>query len=461
MCQLGRERSKRPPSLSSEGLCLCSVYRTISQFASSNRRKMGFFALGINHTTASVALRERVAFVPERLALALQEACGQCHLSDLVILSTCNRTELYALTDQPAALTAWLANSRGLALTELTPHVYAHADEAALTHLMRVASGLDSMMLGEPQILGQVKNALQLSRDAGSVTPALTRLFEQAFNAAKKVRTETAVGSQAVSMGFAVVQLARQVFSHLPDTTALLVAAGEMNTLVGRHLAEQGVGRILICNRSPERAQQLASELSARVAVEVIPFDQLGSVLARADIVSSCTGSLHSVIHITEVKAALKKRRYQPMLMVDLAVPRDIDEHIGQLDDVYLYTVDDLQKVIEGNLAQRRQAALEAEVMVSQLALQVVVQERTRQVGPSIAQYRQHAEQLRQQELDKAKQALLQGQAAEDVLERLSQILTAKLVHAPSQMIREAVTHESPDVLPFVLKSLGVDDSSS
>jgi glutamyl-tRNA reductase len=419
---------------------------------------MGFFALGINHTTASVALRERVAFLPDRLAVYLQEACGVCQISDLVILSTCNRTELYTLTNQPAALTAWLADSRGLGLAELASHIYLHEDEAALTHLMRVASGLDSMMLGEPQILGQVKNALQYSRDAKTITPALTRLFEHAFNAAKKVRTETAVGSQAVSMGFAVVQLARQVFSHLPDTTALLVAAGEMNTLVGRHLAEQGVGRILICNRSPERAQLLAQELSSRVAVEVIPFDQLSAVLARADIVSSCTGSLHSVIHVTEVKTALKKRRYQPMLMVDLAVPRDIDETVGQLDDIYLYTVDDLQRVIEGNLAQRRQAALEAEVMVSQLALQVIQQERTRQVGPSIAQYRQTADQIRQQELDKAKQALTQGQPAEEVLERLSQALTAKLIHAPSQMLREAVTHDAPEVLPFVLKGLGLND---
>lgn len=419
---------------------------------------MGFFALGINHTTASVELREQVAFVPEHLAASLQQACAACQLTDLVILSTCNRTELYTITHQPEQLSAWLSSSHGLTQGELLPHVYQYTDEAALSHLMRVASGLDSMMLGEPQILGQVKAAFAHAKNAGVVTSAMGQIFDQAFHAAKKVRTETAVGSQAVSMGFAVVQLSRQVFSHLPDTTAMLVAAGEMNTLVARHLADQGVGRLLICNRSPERGAALAQELSGRVTVEVLPFDQLAANLHRADIVSSCTGSLHTVIGLAEVKAALKKRRHQPMLMVDLAVPRDIEPSIGKLDDVYLYTVDDLQGVIEGNMAQRRQAAVEAEVMVSQLAAQVIAQQRSRQVGPSIAQYRQQADQLRQQELDKALHALQQGQSAEDVLARLSQSLTAKLVHAPSQMMKDAALHESVDVLPFVLQGLGVKE---
>ncbi|MEC7118298.1 MAG: glutamyl-tRNA reductase [Pseudomonadota bacterium] len=421
---------------------------------------MGFFALGISHTTASVELRERVAFTPEHLAAALQDACQHCEARDVVILSTCNRTELYTLTDRPEALVDWLSRFRNLDQSELTHHLYQHEHEAALTHLMRVASGLDSMMLGEPQILGQVKNALQYAREAGSVTPDLSRIFEQAFNAAKKIRTETAVGTQAVSMGFAVVQLARQVFSHLPDTTALLVAAGEMNALVARHLVDQGVGRLLICNRSPERAQQLAAELAGRVAVEVVPFLQLSEVLHRADIISSCTGSLHTVIHLPMVKAALKKRRYQPMLLVDLAVPRDIQPEVGRLDDVYLYTVDDLQDVIEGNLAQRRQAAVEAEVMVSQLAAQVMQQERTREVGPYIARYRQGAEQIKQQELEKALQLLAQGQSAEAVLARLAQSLTAKIIHAPSQLIRDAVNHESTEVLPFVLSSLHLNTPS-
>jgi len=422
---------------------------------------MGFFALGISHTTAPVALRERVAFTPERLALALQHACTQALARDMVILSTCNRTEIYALTDHPEKMVEWLSAFGRLSVAELQAHLYQHEQEAALIHLMRVASGLDSMMLGEPQILGQVKAALQQSRDAGAVSPALSRIFEQAFNAAKKVRTETAVGTQAVSMGFAVVQLAKQVFSHLPDTTALLVAAGEMNALVARHLVDQGVGRLLVCNRSPERAEQLAAELRNRVEVEIVPFLQLAEVLHRADIVSSCTGSLHSVIHLPMVKAALKKRRYQPMLMVDLAVPRDIEPDVARLDDVYLYSVDDLQSVIEGNLAQRRQAAVEAEVMVSQLAAQVMQQQRSREVGPYIARYRQRAEQLKQQELDKALQQLAQGQPAEQVLARFAQALTGKIIHAPSQLIRDAVMHDSAAVLPFVLQALALNDPAT
>ena len=417
---------------------------------------MGFFALGINHTTASVDLREKVAFTPERLATALREACVYCQLHDLVILSTCNRTELYAMTEQPDALLKWLAYSNELSPDLLLQHVYQFDNEAALNHLMRVASGLDSMMLGEPQILGQVKNALQHARQSGSLTPTLSRVFEHAFYAAKKVRSETAVGEQAVSMGFAVVQLAQQVFTSLADTTALVVAAGEMNSLVAKNLAEQGVVRIIICNRSHERAATLAEQLSARVKVEIIPFHQLTAYLPQADIVSSCTGSLHTVIHLSDIKQALKRRRYQSMLMVDLAVPRDIDQQVSKLDGVFLYGVDDLQSVIEGNLAQRRQAAVEAEVMVSQLSAQFMQQQRVEQAGPYIAAYRQQAEQLKLQELEKARQLIQQGQDAEAVLERLANSLSAKLLHAPSQLIRHAAVHESPEILEWMVQELGV-----
>lgn len=418
---------------------------------------MGFFALGVNHTTASVDLREKVAFSPERLATALHEACAFCHLNDLVILSTCNRTEIYAITPKPDLLLDWLAHFNGLQRTDLLQHVYQFDNESAITHLIRVASGLDSMVLGEPQIFGQVKNALQLARQAGTVSSQLSRLFEHAFYAAKKVRSETAVGEQAISMGYAVVQLAQQVFSSLSQTTALIVAAGEMNTLVARHLVEQNVGRLLICNRGVERATLLADELMARVPVEIIPFDQLADALPRADIVSSCTGSLHQVIYASDVKQALKKRRFKPMLMVDLAVPRDIDQAVSRLNDVYLYDVDHLQTVIEGNLAQRRQAALEAEVMVSQLSAQFIRQQRSEQATPYIVAYRGHIEQLKASELDKARQLLAQGQDAEQVLERLANALTAKLAHAPSQLVRQAAMHENPEILEWSMNALGIE----
>lgn len=420
---------------------------------------MGFFALGINHTTASVDLREKVAFTPERLGSALQDACASCQIHDLVILSTCNRTELYAMTEQPEQLLGWLAYSNGLNPDHLLQHVYQFDNESAVNHLMRVTSGLDSMMLGEPQIFGQVKDALQLARQSGTVSHALSRIFEQTFYAAKKVRTETAVGEQAVSMGYAVGQLAKQVFTDLAQTTVLLVAAGEMNSLVAHYLVDQGIGRLLICNRSQIRANNLADELSSRVAVEVIAFDQLNAHLHRADIISSCTGSLHPVLLLPAVKQALKQRRYRPMLLVDLAVPRDIEPDVADLDGVYLYGVDDLQKVIEGNLARRQQAALDAEVMVSQLAAQFSKQQRSELAGPYIAKYRQQAEQIRLVELEKARQLILQGGNPEQALERLAHALTAKLIHAPSHLIRHAAMGEQPEVLELVLQEFGLDNN--
>jgi len=252
-----------------------------------------------------------------------------------------------------------------------------------------------------------------------------------------------------------VLQLVRQVFSDLTETTVLLVAAGEMNTLVGRHLAEHGVKKILICNRGIERAENLAAELKPHIAVEVIPFDQLETALQRADLVSCSTGSIHPVVTRDMVRRALKARRHRPMLMIDLAVPRDIEPQIAALDDVYLYTVDDLQSVIDGNLAQRRQAAVEAEVMVSQLAAQYMQSNRAQLAGPAIANYRQQMDDIRQQEVIRAKHLLEQGVAVDEVLERLSQGLLAKLLHRPSQLIREAAIDEDSERLEWIKKGLG------
>ncbi len=419
---------------------------------------MGFFALGINHITAPLAIREQVAFVPERLGDALRHAQAWGLTNDLVIVSTCNRTELYSITDSPNDLAEWLATTHGLSVAALVDHLYQYAEEDALVHLMRVASGIDSMVVGEPQILGQVKTALQYARDAGTVTPKLSRIFEQAFSAAKKVRTDTAIGSQAVSLGFAVFQLTKQVFSDLGETTVLLVAAGEMNALIGRHLADHGVKKILICNRGVERAESLARELSIHLPVEVIPFNQLEHALYRADLVSCSTGSIRPIITLKMVQGALKARRNSPMLMVDLAVPRDIEPSIETLDDVFLYTIDDLQRVIDGNLVQRRQAAVEAETLVSQLAAQFIRANRVQQVGPVIANYRQQMEDIRQQEVLRAKLLLEQGFAVDEVLERLSQGVMTKLLHRPSQLIREAAVDANSDRLVWISKVLGSDE---
>ncbi|WP_151791564.1 glutamyl-tRNA reductase [Acinetobacter soli] len=415
---------------------------------------MSFFALGVNHQTASVELREQVAFNAERLRDLLTQQHRHADLNDMVVVSTCNRTEVYAMTEHADLILNWLAETNGIEIKQLLHHVYRYQDAQAVTHLMRVASGLDSLMLGEPQILGQVKSALALSKDAQTVSSDLNRIFEYAFYAAKRVRSETAVGSHAVSMGYAVAQLALQVFSQPEKLTVMMVAAGEMNTLVAKHLAEMGVAKVIICNRSQARAEQLSQEIAHQVEVEIIAFDQLADNLHRADVVSSCTGSLHQVIFYQDIKAALKKRRYNQMLLVDLAVPRDIDPKVETLDGVYLYGVDDLQSVIDENLAQRRQAAVEAEVMVSQLSSQLLTQQKILQAGSTIHAYRAHSEQQQQLELGKALADLQKGQAPEEVMTQLAHRLTKKLMHPTSILLREAAQHEHPDYFEWMKNQL-------
>lgn len=415
---------------------------------------MSFFALGVNHQTASVELREQIAFNAERLSRLLAEQRHHQNLKDLVVVSTCNRTEVYAMAENAESLLKWLADANNIDVKQLIHHVYRYENTQAITHLMRVASGLDSLMLGEPQILGQVKSALALSKEAQTVSPELNSVFEYAFYAAKRVRSETAVGSHAVSMGYAVAQLALQVFSKPEKLTVMVVAAGEMNSLVAKHLAEMGVAKIIICNRSRERADQLAQEIAHQVEVEIIEFSALAENLYRADVVSSCTGSLYQVIAYSDVKTALKKRRYQQMLMVDLAVPRDIDPKVEALDGVYLYGVDDLQSVIEENLAQRRQAAVEAEVMVNQLATQLITHQKVKEAGSTIHAYRQHSEEVSQQELTHALEALHHGENAEQVLQQFAHRLTQKLMHPTSILLREAAKAENPDYFEWLQQHL-------
>ena len=405
---------------------------------------MSFFALGVNHQTASVELREQVAFNPEKLRDLLAEQRHDHSLNDMVVVSTCNRTEVYAMADNAEMVLNWLAQKNGIDVKQLQNHIYRYENSDAVTHLMRVASGLDSLMLGEPQIMGQVKSALTLAKDSDVVSAQLNRIFEYAFYAAKRVRSETAVGSHAVSMGYAVAQLALQVFSQPEKLTVMVVAAGEMNSLVAKHLAEMGVAKILICNRSAERANQLAQEISHRVEVEIIPFTALADNLHRADVISSCTGSLHQVISHADVKIALKKRRYKQMLLVDLAVPRDIEPKVKTLDGIYLYGVDDLQSVIDENLAQRRQAAVEAEVMVNQLATQLITQQKISQAGTTIKLYREQGDQVRQKELNCALERIQNGEEAGKVMQDFAHRLTQKLLHPTSLLLRGVAKAENP-----------------
>lgn len=415
---------------------------------------MSFFALGVNHQTASVELREKVAFNPERLKDLLIQQVNDPILSDMVVVSTCNRTEVYAMAESADMVLDWLAQTNNIDVKQLSNHVYRYENTDAVTHLMRVASGLDSLMLGEPQILGQVKTALALSKDAQIISAELNKIFEYAFYAAKRVRTETAVGSHAVSMGYAVAQLSLQVFSNPERLTVMVVAAGEMNNLVAKHLAEMGVAKVLICNRGRERADKLAQEISHRVEVEIIPFAELAQHLHRADVVSSCTGSLHQVISYLDIKKALKQRRYQQMLLVDLAVPRDIDAQVASLDGVYLYGVDDLQTVIEENLAQRRQAAVEAEFMVNQLVTQLVTQQKINDAAGIIHDYRQQGQDYAEHELAHALARIQSNQDVETVLREFSHRLTQKLLHPASLLLRQAAQEEEPTQIEWLQDNL-------
>ncbi|MCM2320975.1 MAG: glutamyl-tRNA reductase, partial [Pseudomonas sp.] len=391
---------------------------------------MAFLALGINHKTASVAVRERVAFGPEQLVEALQQLCRVTPCREAAILSTCNRSELYLALDeaQAEAILAWLAGYHGLNLDELRACAYIHEDNEAVRHMMRVACGLDSMILGEPQILGQMKDAYASAREAGTLGPLLGRLFQATFSTAKTVRTDTRIGENPVSVAFAAVSLAKQIFSELPRSQALLIGAGETITLVARHLHEQGIRRIVVANRTLERASQLAEEVGGQAVL----LADIPEQLVNSDIVISSTASPLPILGKGAVERALKKRKHRPVFMVDIAVPRDIEPEVGELDDVYLYTVDDLHEVIAENLRSRQGAARAAEELVLTGVDEFMARLRERDSVDLLRGYRQRAEQLRDEELAKALRQLGNGIPAEDVLAQLARGLTNKLLHAPS-----------------------------
>ena len=326
---------------------------------------MTLLALGINHKTAPVSLRERVTFSPDTLDQALESLLAQPMVQGGVVLSTCNRTELYLSVEEQEnlqeALVRWLCDYHGLDETEVRNSLYWHQDNDAVSHLMRVASGLDSMILGEPQILGQVKKAFADSARGHLHASDLERMFQKSFSVAKRVRTETEIGASAVSVAFAACTLARQIFESLSEVTVLLVGAGETIELVARHLREHQVRHMIIANRTRERARELADEVGA----EVIGLPEIDERLAQADIIISSTASPLPIIGKGMVERALKARRNQPMLLVDIAVPRDVEPEVGKLSNAYLYGVDDLQSIIQHNMAQRKAAAVQAETIVA------------------------------------------------------------------------------------------------
>ena len=413
---------------------------------------MSLFALGINHQTAPVALRERVAFSDDAIAPALAQLRALPQVREVALLSTCNRTELYAVADDDGqALADWLATHPGTGDGSgpgqaLHAYLYRHRDGDAVRHLFRVATGLDSLVLGEPQILGQVKHAWATARGAGTLGAQLDRLFQRAFVTAKRARTETRIGNSPVSVASVAVRLAQESFAQPSDSTVLLVGAGDTIELAARHLAQAKVKQLLVANRTYAHAQDLA-ERHGGVA---LPLDELDRHLFLADIVFSATAAREPILSKAHVAAALAARRHRPMLLLDLAVPRDIAPDVAALKDVFLYTVDDLERAIEDNRQSRREAADAAEIIVDLQVSRYVELLAAGTRNAPLKRLRAHGESARTEVLARAKQQLAAGQSPEAVLDFLAHTLTNRLLHAPTVALREAAISGDTDLMQAV-----------
>jgi glutamyl-tRNA reductase len=392
------------------------------------------FTLGLNHQTAPLAVRERVVFHVERLHEALDQL-KRGLAQEAAILSTCNRTELYIAGETPSALAQWFAHYHHVAPDELQPYLYTLPSEQAVRHAFRVASGLDSMVLGEPQILGQMKQAARAAESAGTLGSVLHRLFQRSFAVAKEVRTTTRIGAASVSMAAAAVKLAARIFPSLKDQSVLLIGAGEMIELAATHFAAQAPARMSVANRTLERAERLARRFNARA----IELRSLAEHLHEHDIVISSTASSLPILGKGLVERALRARRRRPMFMVDLAVPRDIEQEAGELDDVFLYTLDDLAGIVSANLDARRSSLEQAEAIIDTQVGQFMRWMHLREGVPLIRALREQADAARRQELERALKALERGADPGQVLEALSQTLTNKLMHGPTQALSDTL----------------------
>jgi glutamyl-tRNA reductase len=402
---------------------------------------MPLYALGLNHHTAPLDIRERVAFQPERLDDALHDLTQAHTVQEAAILSTCNRTELYFATEQPQHAADWLARFHHLPLAEVSPYLYAYPQRDAIRHVFRVASGLDSMVLGEPQILGQVKEAARRAEEAGTLGTLLHKLFQNTFAVAKEVRSTTAIGANTVSMAAAAVHLSERIFERLADQRVLFIGAGEMIELCAAHFSGANPREMVVANRTEARAQVLASRFGA----QVMRLDGVGEALPRFDVVVSCTASPLPIVGLGMVERAVKARRHRPMVMVDLAVPRDIETEVGALDDVFLYTVDDLAQVVDAGLESRQQAVLEAEAIINTRVDGFLHWMQARDVVPTIRALRQHAETLRTVEMERALRLLAKGEDPRQVLDALSRGLTNKLMHGPTRYLNQSEGEQQAD----------------
>ena len=420
---------------------------------------MPLFTLGLNHKTAPVDVRERVTFAPEKIGDALRELRGLQGVDEAAIVSTCNRTEIYCGIDADSAnfVGHWLRDYHQLDAKAFDPYIFQYADKDAVKHLLRVSCGLDSLVLGEPQILGQIKTAFHAAGEAGALGHQLNRLFQHAFSVAKQVRTDTEIGHSPVSVAFAAVRLGQQIFGNLSAFKALLIGAGDTIELALRHLSAQGIGEITIANRTLERAQILGAPFNARG----VHISQIPDELPKADIVISSTASNLPILGKGAVERALKIRKHRPMLMVDIAVPRDIEPQVGELDDVFLYTVDDMDTVIEESLASRREAAAVAEEIIDSQVDRFMAWLRSLDTITTLKAYRQQAERTRDQVIADALHMLEQDKTPQEVVEYLGRVLTNKLLHSPTQRIRQAGEEGQDDLVAAARELFALKDESA
>ncbi len=395
---------------------------------------MQLFAFGINHQTAPLALREQVVFHAENLVQALRDLVDRNPVKEAAIISTCNRTEIYCDTAEPREALRWLADYHQLKAQHLEPHVYQLPHEQAVKHAFRVASGLDSMVLGEPQILGQFKDAVRTAGQAGTLGLLLNKLFQRTFSVAKTVRSETDIGASTVSMASAAVRFAERIYPSIAEQSTLFIGAGEMIELTATHFGARHPRHMTFANRTVERAQHLAERFRGRA----ISLNDLPSQLAVHDIIVSCTASMLPIIGKGLIESALRARKHRPLLLIDLAVPRDVEAEVGALDDVFLCTVDDLGKMAREGLSVRESAVAQAEAIIETQVGDFMQWLDNRELVPTIRALRDDAERARRREVERAARSLARGENAQQVLEQLSHSLTNKFLHAPTHALNHA-----------------------
>jgi glutamyl-tRNA reductase len=407
---------------------------------------MQLFTFGINHQTAPLAVREQIAFNVDTLDSALRDLVDNGAAKEATILSTCNRTEIYCSTDNPAHTVGWLASYHHLPIPEIEPYIYRLPQEQAVKHAFRVASGLESMVLGEPQILGQMKQAVRQAEQAGTLGFLLHKLFQRTFSVAKDVRTQTEIGANLVSMAAAAVKLAERIYPSIAEQRVLFIGAGEMIELNAVHFAARNPKHITVANRTLERAQTLARRINGHA----ITLTELPDQLAQHDIIVTCTASSLPILGKGMVERALKQRKHRPLFIVDLAVPRDVEKEVAELSDVFLYTVDDLAEVVRDGLDARQGAVKEAEVIIESGVNEFIHWMESRGVVPTIRTLRDHAERQRRNEMEKALKMLAKGDSPEKVLEAFGSALTNKFLHAPTQTLNQAQASEREALLEAI-----------